>query len=293
MIKSMTGFGRGEYSASGFEFLVEVKTINHRYFDINIRMPRQYSFLEEVIRKKVPEYIGRGKVDINVNINDFGDSSKKVLFNESIIKTYLEEAKSLENEIGLKNNFAFSNVLMLSDAVKVESSEDEEQITKDFIVALDNALVSLRKMRETEGSALKEDILKKAHKLLVIFTQIEERADNVVLEYKEKLTTRVNELLSKSEVVIEEGRLAAEVAIFADRACIDEEMTRFKSHIAQLTNTLNLDEPIGKKLDFIIQELNRETNTIGSKSNDLAITNAVIEIKNVLEQIREQIQNIE
>ena len=253
MIKSMTGFGRGEYSASGFEFLVEVKTINHRYFDINIRMPRQYSFLEEVIRKKVPEYIGRGKVDINVNINDFGDSSKKVLFNESIIKTYLEEAKSLENEIGLKNNFAFSNVLMLSDAVKVESSEDEEQITKDFLVALDNALVSLIKMRETEGSALKEDILKKAHKLLVIFTQIEERADNVVLEYKEKLTARVNELLSKSEVVIEEGRLAAEVAIFADRACIDEEITRFKSHIAQLTNTLNLDEPIGKKLDFIIQ----------------------------------------
>jgi len=293
MIKSMTGFGRGEYSASGFEFLVEIKTINHRYLDLNIRMPRQYSFLEETIRKVIPNFISRGKIDINVNINDFGDNNKKVLFNEEIIRSYLDEAKKLEENIGLKNNFAFSNVLMLSDAVKIQGSDDEEQLTNDFSIALNNALDSLIKMRETEGNTLKEDILKKAHRLLVIFTQIEDRAENVVLEYKEKLENRVNELLSKSEVKLEETRLATEVALFADRACIDEEITRFKSHIAQLTNTLNLSEPIGKRLDFIIQELNRETNTIGSKSNDLAITNAVIEIKNILEQIREQIQNIE
>lgn len=293
MIKSMTGFGRGEYSASGFEFLVEIKTINHRYLDLNIRMPRQYSFLEEMIRKIIPNYISRGKIDINVNINDFGDNNKKVLFNEEIIKTYFEEAKKLEESIGLKNNFAFSNVLMMSDAVKVEGTDNEEQLTKDFTVALNNALDALIKMRETEGNALKEDILKKAHRLLVIFAQIEDRAANVVDEYREKLANRVNELLAKNDIVLEETRLATEVAVFADRACIDEEITRFKSHIAQLTSTLDLSEPIGKRLDFIIQELNRETNTIGSKSNDLEITNAVIEIKNVLEQIREQIQNIE
>ena len=293
MIKSMTGFGRGEYSASGFEFLVEIKTINHRYLDLNIRMPRQYSFLEEMIRKTIPNYISRGKIDINVNINDFGDNNKKVLFNEEIIKSYFEEAKKLEENIGLKNNFAFSNVLMMSDAVKVEGTDNEEQLTKDFTVALNNALDALVKMREAEGNALKEDILKKAHRLLVIFAQIEDRAANVVEEYREKLANRVNDLLAKNDIVLEETRLATEVAVFADRACIDEEITRFKSHIAQLTNTLNLSEPIGKRLDFIIQELNRETNTIGSKSNDLDITNAVIEIKNVLEQIREQIQNIE
>jgi uncharacterized protein (TIGR00255 family) len=293
MVKSMTGFGRGEYAASGFEFVVEIKTINHRYLDMNIRMPRQYSFLEENIRKVIPQFISRGKIDINVNISDFENSNKKVLFNEEIIKSYLEEAKKLESDLGLKNNFAFSNVLMLSDAVKIQGSDDEEQIAKDFSMALSNALNSLVKMRETEGNALKENILLKAHKLLDIFASIEERSASVVNEYKEKLSIRVNELLAKSNVVLEETRLATEVALFADRACIDEEITRFKSHITQLKNTLDLNEPIGKRLDFIIQELNRETNTIGSKSNDLTITNAVIEIKNILEQIREQIQNIE
>lgn len=293
MIKSMTGFGRGEYSESGVNFLVEIKTINHRYLDMNIRLPRQYSFLEEVIRKRIPEFISRGKIDINVTINDFEDKSKKVIFNETIIKTYLDEALNLEKELGLKNNFAFSNVLMLQDAVKIETSDNEEQIINSFSVALDNSLNSLVKMREEEGNNLKEDILNKAHRLLVIFSQIEERSQNVVEEYREKLRNRVNELLAKSDVAIDENRLATEVALFADRSCIDEEITRFKSHIAQLTKTLELNEPIGKKLDFIIQELNRETNTIGSKSNDLTITNTVIEIKNVLEQIREQIQNIE
>ena len=167
MIKSMTGFGRGEYSASGFEFLVEIKTINHRYLDLNVRIPRQYSFLEETIRKTVSNSISRGKVDINVNINDFGDNNKKVLFNEEIIKCYFEEAKKLEENIGLKNNFAFSNVLMMSDAVKVEGTDDEEQLTRDFTVALNNSLNALVKMRETEGSALKEDILTKAKERMI------------------------------------------------------------------------------------------------------------------------------
>lgn len=293
MIKSMTGFGRGEYSISGFEFLVEIKTINHRYLDLNIRIPRQYSFLEEVVRKTIPNYISRGKIDVNVNINDFGDNSKKVLFNEEIIKSYFDEAKKLEESLGIKNNFAFSNVLMLQDAVRVQGSDDEEQLVNYFYVALNNSLVSLIKMRETEGNALKEDILSKADRLLDVFTQIEERAQSVVLEYRDKLSNRVSELIAKSDIKLEETRLATEVALYADRSCIDEEITRFKSHIVQLKDTLNFDEPIGKRLDFIIQELNRETNTIGSKSNDLIITNAVIEIKNILEQIREQIQNIE
>jgi len=293
MPKSMTGFGRGEYENLGIEYSVEVKSINHRYYDLNIRLPRQYSFLEDVIRKEITLRFSRGKIDVNVNINDFNNSLKKVSFNEDLIKAYMEEAKALEETYGLKNNFSFSNVLSIPDAVSIEKDNNQDSVINDFKKALFIAFDNLTLMKATEGNNLKENIILKINRMQELFERIEMRADLVVNEYRDKLKARVIELTNLAEVNIDETRLATEVAIFADKACIDEEIIRFRSHITQILHTLELNESIGKKLDFIIQEMNREVNTIGSKSTDLSITNTVIELKNILEQIREQIQNIE
>lgn len=293
MPKSMTGFGRSEYENLGIEYVVEVKSINHRYYDLNIRLPRQYSFLEDIIRKEVALKFSRGKIDVNVTINDFNNSTKRVLFNENLINAYIEEAKNLEQVYGLKNNFSFSNILNIPDVVSVEKDDNQEELINDFKKALGEAFDNLALMKQTEGNNLRDNIVLKIDRLQELFAKIEERADLVIIEYKNKLKARVVELSGLAEVNVDEARLATEVAIFADKACIDEEIIRFKSHIKQLLSTIELNESIGKKLDFIIQEMNREVNTIGSKSSDLVITNTVIELKNILEQIREQIQNIE
>jgi len=293
MIKSMTGFGRGEYSVSGREYVVVIKTINHRYLEINTRLPRQYSFFEDAARKAISKAISRGKVDVSLQFNNFGSELKEVSFDENMIKTYLDEASLLEEKFGIKNDLSFCRALQLPEVIKVEAGENEEELIKEFNIAISSALDNLKEMRQVEGENLKNDITIKCDNLLNVFAKIEERAENVVIEYKTKLKNRVDELLKDSNIIVDDARLAAEVAIFADKCCIDEEIVRFKSHISQLKDTLNSDGPIGKKLDFIIQELNRETNTIGSKSNDLIISEAVIELKNEIEKIREQIQNIE
>jgi len=293
MIKSMTGFGRGEYSADGREYVVEIKTVNHRYLETSVRLPRQYSFLEDVARKAVSKVISRGKVDVSIQFSNFGSELKQVSFDENLIKIYLEEAKILEEKLGLKNDLSFCRALQLPEVVKVEAGENEEEIIKEFLVAISSALDKLKQMRETEGMNLRDDILGKCDNLLNIFRKIENRCKLVVGEYRVKLNERINELLKDTNVLADEERMATEVAIFADRASIDEEVVRFKSHVEQIRSTMKQDEPIGKKLDFIVQELNRETNTIGSKANDLEISQAVIELKNEIEKIREQIQNIE
>jgi len=293
MIKSMTGFGRGEYVVNGREYVVELKTINHRYLDINIRLPRQYSFFEDYTRKAISKAISRGKVDVSIQFNNFGSELKQVSFDEKLIKVYLDEAILLEEKFGIKNDLSFCRSLQLPDVVKVEANENEEELLKEFSNALTNALTKLKEMREIEGNNLRNDLTNKCNNLLVILSKIEEKSEVIVNEYKIKLQDRVNELLKDINTQIDETRLATEVAIFADKASIDEEIVRFKSHVNQLKNTLELDEPIGKKLDFIVQEMNRETNTIGSKANNLEISKSVIELKNEIEKIREQIQNIE
>jgi len=293
MIKSMTGFGRGEYSVNGREYVVEIKTINHRYLDINIRLPRQYSFFEDYTRKTISKTISRGKVDVNIQFNNFGSELKQLSFDEKLIKMYLDEAVLLEEKFGIKNDLSFCRSLQLPEVLKVEADENEEELIKEFSSALNNALNKLKEMREIEGDNLKNDLSKKCDNLLIILSKIEEKSEFIVNEYKAKLQERVNELLKDINVKIDETRLATEVAIFADKASVDEETVRFKSHVNQLKNTLELDEPIGKKLDFIVQEMNRETNTIGSKANNLEISKSVIELKNEIEKIREQIQNIE
>jgi uncharacterized protein (TIGR00255 family) len=293
MIKSMTGFGRGEYSTDGREYVVEIKTVNHRYLETSVRLPRQYSFLEDVARKAVSKVISRGKVDVSIQFNNFGSELKQVSFDENLIKTYLEEAKILEGKLSLKNDLSFCRALQLPEVVKVEAGENEEEIIKEFSFAISSALDKLKQMRETEGMNLRDDILGKCDNLLSIFSRIESSSKIVVDEYRVKLNDRINELLKDTNVLVDQERMATEVAIFADRASIDEEIVRFRSHVEQIKSTMKQDESIGKKLDFIVQELNRETNTNGSKANDLEISQAVIELKNEIEKIREQIQNIE
>lgn len=295
MIRSMTGFGRGRSQADGREFLVEIKTVNHRYCDIYAKMPRQISFLEDKVREAVGKSVSRGKVDVFISYDDFSEDSKNVLIDEGLAGTYIKSVEHLRDKYGLKDDISVSLIARFPDILKVEKSEqDEEEIWELLSEALNHALDALINMRQIEGEGLMNDLLERADVIENIVQEISIRAPEVVKEYKYKLENRIKEILEQQ--VIDENRMATEVAIFADRCNIDEELVRLGSHIKQLRQTLDnsqSDCPVGRKLDFLLQEMNREINTIGSKANDLDITKNVVEIKSELEKIREQIQNIE
>ncbi|WP_038288910.1 YicC/YloC family endoribonuclease [Acetivibrio straminisolvens] len=295
MIRSMTGFGRGKSQADGREFLVEIKTVNHRYCDIYIKLPRQISFLEDKVREVIGKSISRGKVDVFISYDDFSEDSKNILIDEGLAKTYIKSVEYLRDKYGLKDDISVSLIAKFPDILKVEKSEqDEDKIWVLLHEALSQALDALINMRQVEGEGLRIDLLERADVIEKVVREISIRAPEVVKEYKCKLENRIKEILEQQ--VIDENRMAMEVAIFADRCNIDEELVRLGSHIKQLRHTLNnndSDQPVGRKLDFLLQEMNREINTIGSKANDLSITQNVVEIKSELEKIREQIQNIE
>ncbi len=295
MIRSMTGFGRGKSQADGREFLVEIKTVNHRYCDIYIKLPRQISFLEEKVREVVGKSVSRGKVDVFISYDDFSEESKNILIDEGLARTYIKSVEHLRDKYGLKDDISVSLIAKFPDILKVEKSEqDEDKIWGLLSEALSHALDALINMRQVEGEGLRNDLLERADVIEKVVQEISIRAPEVVKEYKCKLENRIKEILEQQ--VIDENRMAMEVAIFADRCNIDEELVRLGSHINQLRQTLNntqFDQPVGRKLDFLLQEMNREINTIGSKANDLSITQNVVEIKSELEKIREQIQNIE
>ncbi|MBP3284320.1 MAG: YicC family protein [Clostridia bacterium] len=291
MIKSMTGFGRAEYENCGREYVVEIKTINHRYSDVSVRIPRQYSYLEELVRRFMTKAISRGKVEVNIQINCFADDKKQILFDENLMKKYLEEANRLEKTLGVKNDLSFCRLLSLPEIVNVSSETTDDEYAEELKCALEQAIEKLNTMRTKEGETLRKDILLKLQEIEEEFKEICKKADDVVPEYRNRLIERLKEL--EADQLVDETRLAGEVAIFADRSAIDEEIVRFRSHIKQFSDNLELNEPVGKKLDFIVQEMNREINTIGSKANCLEITNSVITIKNEIEKVREQIQNIE
>jgi uncharacterized protein (TIGR00255 family) len=292
MLKSMTGFGRGEYQEEGKEFLVEIKTVNHRYSDVFVKIPRHISFLEDRVREMVSKSISRGKVDVYVSFEDYSDDSKNVVFDEPLAKTYIKALETLRDEYGLQDDITVSLVAKFPDILRVEKNEEDgEKLWLLLKVAVEKAVESLISMRTIEGQGLKNNLLERANYIEGVLKEITERAPNVVKEYKTKLENRLKELLEQQTV--DETRLATEVAIFADRASIDEEIVRLGSHIGQLREALNMEQPVGRKLDFLIQEMNRETNTIGSKANDLIITRHVVDIKSELEKVREQIQNIE
>jgi len=292
MIRSMTGFGRGESQEDGKKFLVEIKTVNHRYFDLFIKIPRQLSFLEDRVRDVVSKKLARGKIDIYISFEDSGENSKCVLLDEGLAKAYVEAVRLLRDKFDLEDDISVSLIAKYPDLLRVEKAdEDEEKVWNLLKIALDNALESLINMREAEGRELSANLFERSLYIESIVKKIEIRSPEVVKEYKQKLDDRIKELLQQN--IIDENRIAMEVAIFADRCSIDEEIVRLNSHLAQFRNTLDMEQPVGRKLDFLIQEMNREINTIGSKASDLEITRNVIEIKSEIEKLREQVQNIE
>ncbi len=292
MIKSMTGFGKGENEAEGRKFTVEIKSVNHRYNDINIRLPRFMISLEDKIRKHLMQKISRGKTDVYINFETFSQQDISVKLNEQLAEAVVEKLNYLQSTYGLKSDNTLDLVSRFPEVLTTENIEENEEIMYDILLpALDGALEQFTAMREREGAALKADILKKCAVLRELTGKIEEKAAVVPEEYRQKLKNRIDELLG--DVPVDEQRISQEVLLFADRCCIDEEITRLYSHISQLEEILESDGPVGRKLDFLVQELNREANTSASKSGDLYITQAAIDLKSEIEKIREQIQNIE
>ena len=292
MIKSMTGFGRSTYENEGREYIIEIKSVNNRFTDINIKMPRNLNYLEEKIRKQILSNISRGKVEVSIQLNNNSDLGKKINLNTDIAKKYVEELKKLSEETNIIDNINIMDVARFPDVLNIRIDEEaEEVIEKELFTALDSAIDSFLDMRQKEGSKIKVDLENRIEVIKQKIEQISSISAGLVDEYVVKLETRIKELLKTD--VVDQTRLAQEVVIYSDKCSVEEEITRLKSHISQFLNLLNENIAIGKKLDFLIQEMNRETNTIGSKSSDLNITNLVVEIKSELEKIREQIQNIE
>ena len=291
MIKSMTGYGKSNLSINSREYQVEIKTVNHKYIDTNIRMPRTISYLEEDIRKLVTSKLKRGKVDIYITFENYSKDGNDIRINTELAKIYIENLKKLAEEENLSSNIDVTEITKLPDVLTIKSNLDEKQIKEELLHVVGDAVNQLIDMRKNEGKRISEDILVK-------ISQVEEKKDEIfalstglIDEYVVKLETRIKEILRTEE--IDKSRLMQEVVIYADKCSVEEEITRLKSHIGQLRNLIDSDEPSGKKMDFLIQEMNRETNTIGSKANNLEITNRVVDIKTILEDIREQIQNIE
>ena len=292
MIRSMTGYGRGEFASEDRKFIVEIKSVNHRYQDISIKLPRSMNYLEDKVRKTLAKDIHRGKTDVYITFTTLSSKDVSIEVNETLAAAYISELRRLKNKYELTSTDTLGLVAKFPDVITVEKvQEDENVIWNTLLPALTEALEKFLAMREAEGSALKSDILKKADGIAEIVNTIKERSPLVVLDYQEKLKNRLEELLGGIEV--DQQRIATEVAIFADRGCIDEEVIRLESHIAQLRSIFEAGGQVGRKLDFLIQEMNREANTIASKSNDINITNATIALKSDIEKIREQVQNIE
>ena len=292
MIKSMTGFGRSTYENDGREYIVEIKSVNNRFNDINIKMPRNLNYLEEKIRKQILSNISRGKVEVSIQLNNNSDLGKKINLNTDIANRYIEELKKLTEETNIIDNINIMDIAKFPDVLNIKIDEEaEEIIEKELFIALDSAINSFLDMRQKEGSKIKVDLENRIEVIKQKIEQISSISAGLVDEYIVKLETRIKELLKTD--VVDQTRLAQEVVIYSDKCSVEEEITRLKSHISQFLNLLNENIAIGKKLDFLIQEMNRETNTIGSKANNLEITNFVVDIKTELENIREQIQNIE
>lgn len=293
MAISMTGFGRGEVKNENYQFLVECKTINHRYCDINMRLPRKVSFLEDKARNFIKDFVKRGRVDLYVKLDLIGSEDVNLKFDDNLASQYINILNTIRDKYKLTDDISVMNVAKFPDMIKAEEKEeDEDEIWALFKEALEISLKKLVAMREDEGKKLEEDTLKRCDILSGYINEIEKLSDTVVEDYREKLNTRIKELLQNPNE-IDENRLAQEVAIYADKSSITEEIVRFNSHIVQLKNTVVKNDSVGRKMDFLIQEMNREINTMGSKSSDINITNLVVEVKSELEKIREQIQNIE
>lgn len=292
MIKSMTGFGRCEVSEAERKFTVEMKGVNHRYLDVNIRMPKKLNFFETSIRSLLKKYVQRGKVDIFITYEDMSESQVSLKYNQTLATEYIEYFKRMRDEFNLDNDMRVSTLSRCPEVLTMEEQVvDEEELWSGLKKALEGACTQFVETREAEGENLKKDIIAKLDGMLESVSYIEERSPQIITEYRSKLEAKVKELLSDTQ--LDEGRIAAEVVIFADKICTDEEIVRLKSHIKHMKETFASEEGIGRKLDFIAQEMNREANTILSKANDMEVSNHAIDLKTEIEKVREQIQNIE
>jgi len=291
MIKSMTGYGRAKLSKDDREYQIEIKSVNHRYLDISVRIPKQLSYLEETIKKEIAKKVKRGKIDVFVTFENNSLEGKEIKINTELAKAYIDELKKLAEKENILSDIQVTEISKYPDVLNIQSSQDDEKITEEVLETITISTDNLVQMRETEGNKISEDLLKRLNIINKKVEEIAKLSTGLIEEYVVKLEERINEILKNQE--IDKTRLAQEVVIYADKCSIEEEVTRLNSHISQFKNLLNSNEAIGKKLDFIIQEMNRETNTIGSKANNLEITNGVIDIKTEIENIREQVQNIE
>lgn len=292
MIKSMTGFGRCEICEADRKFTVEMKSVNHRYLDVTIKMPKKLNFFESAIRAVLKEYIQRGKVDIFISYEDLTEENVSVKYNRDVAAKYLEYLRQMSEDFGLEDDIRISTLSRYPEVFTMEEVEaDEKDLWAVLEKAVRGAAEGFVETRIREGENLKADLISKLDGMLEHVAFIEARSPQIIAEYRQKLTDRVKELLEDTRV--DEGRLLTEVTIFADKVCVDEEIVRLKSHIASVKQTLNAGGSIGRKLDFLAQEMNREANTILSKTNDLEISDRGIELKTEIEKVREQIQNIE
>lgn len=290
-MKSMTGYGKAEVLKDGRRLVVELKSVNHRFLDIGARLPRLFMPFEDVIRNRLSAILNRGHVDVYLNYEDC-DKQKTVKVDMQLAKGYVDAAALIENEFGLKNDFQVTGLLKTSDILTVETPDDDECVLKQMVTdACDIAAKNLDNMRQAEGERLKEVLIALVNNIEALVDEIILLAPSVVEDYRKKLKDRIKEALA--DVDIDESKLANEVAFFVDKSNIDEETARLKSHITQIRKIFELSEPTGKKLDFLVQEFNREANTVCSKSNNLALTNKALALKNEIEKVREQIQNVE
>lgn len=292
MLRSMTGYGRAKYEIDFREYTIEIKSVNNRYSDISVKMPRNISFLEDYVRKIIQNQITRGKVEVFITFVNNSDKGRNIEINKELAKKYIEEMQKLASETNIGSNIEVIDVMKMPDVLTTSMvSEDEELIKEEITKCLQEAIKNFIEMRAIEGNKIKEDLESRIYKISEKINQINAISTGLTREYVVKLEKRVNELLKPNTV--DETRLAQEIVLYSDKCSVEEEITRMKSHISQFLNLLEQTNSNGKRIDFLIQEMNRETNTIGSKANNLQITNYVVDIKTELENIREQIQNIE
>lgn len=292
MIKSMTGFGRCEITENNRKFTVEMKSVNHRYLDVNIKMPKKLNFFESAIRTELKNYISRGKVDVFITYEDYTENNASIRYNRELAAEYMKYLRQMQEDFGLDDDIRVSTLSRYPEVFTMEEQNvDEEELWKELQKAIKGAAEGFVQTRITEGEHLRADLIDKLDGMLKMVDFISERSPQIVQEYRQKLEDKVKELLGDAHV--DENRLLTEVTIFADKVCVDEELVRLRSHIETTKATLQEGGSIGRKLDFIAQEMNREANTTLSKSNDLEISNCAIELKTEIEKVREQIQNIE
>ncbi len=292
VIKSMTGYGRAQKILNGRDILVEIRSVNHRYYEYSSRVPRAFNYVDEKLKALLKQGISRGKVEVNVTINSIEGRDTEIALNKGAAEGYVNALRSVSAELGLEDDLTLSKLIKLPDIFNIQKTPDnEEQVWDDVAAVAGEALDKFVSMRETEGEKLRNDVLEKSDLILKMVGQVAALSPKTVENYRGKLYQKLSELLESKD--IDQQRILTEAAIFAEKIAVDEETVRLRSHVSQLRDMLDSADPIGRKLDFIVQEMNREVNTIGSKAQDLNITKIVVDMKAEIEKIREQIQNIE